>query len=68
MLSARSAYIKLDLQEEMEFSPALHAARIGCPLLLAYAGHDPDEFQRHSRDFAAALRASNRLSYFFQMT
>jgi arylformamidase len=67
LLSARSAYIKLNRQEEMEFSPARHSARVGCLLLLAYAGHDTDEFQRHSRDFAAALRASNRLSDLIQL-
>jgi arylformamidase len=67
LLSARSAYIKLDRREEMEFSPARHAARVGCSLLLAHAGHDTDEFQRHSRDFAAALRASNRLYDLIQL-
>jgi arylformamidase len=62
LLSARSSYIKLDHREQVDFSPVRHAARICCPMLLAYAEGDTDEFQRQSRDFAAALTNSNVLS------
>jgi arylformamidase len=62
LLSARSSYIKLDQQEQVALSPVRHAPRIPCPILIAYAEHDTDEFQRHSQEFAAALQKSNRLS------
>jgi arylformamidase len=45
-----------------ELSPGLHADRIGCPVIVAYAEHDTDEFQRQSREFAAALDRAGRLS------
>ena len=59
--SARSAYIRLTAQEVVELSPGLHASRLRCPVLLAWAEFDTDEFQRQSREFAAALRAAGRL-------
>lgn len=62
LLSARSSYVKLDKQEEHDLSPARHADRIRCPVFIAYAEHDTDEFQRHSREFAAALDRAGRLA------
>jgi arylformamidase len=32
-----------------------------CPVLIAYAESDTDEFRRQSREFAAALRNAGRL-------
>jgi arylformamidase len=62
LLSARSSYIKVTPEEEHELSPERHAKRITCPVFVGYAEHDTDEFQRHSRDFAAKLKAYGRLS------
>ena len=62
MLSPRSAYVKLTAAEVNEFSPGLQAHRILCPVMVAYAEHDTDEFQRQSREFAAALDKNGRLS------
>lgn len=62
VLSARSDYVKLSPAEVQELSPGLQAHRIRCPVIVAYAEHDTDEFQRQSREFAAALEKSGRLS------
>jgi arylformamidase len=43
-------------------SPQRHIERLPCPLLIAYAEHDTDEFRRHSEEFAGALRRAGRLS------
>jgi arylformamidase len=67
LLSARSAYIKLNQQEQIDLSPARHALRIPCPIFVAYAERDTDEFQRHSREFAAALEKSNMQSHVAQL-
>ena len=56
LLSARGSYIKLSAAEEDDLSPIRHARRVPCPVLLPHAEHDTDEFQRHTREFAAALR------------
>lgn len=61
VLSARSSYVKLEPQEVRELSPGLHAGRMRCPVVIAYAESDTDEFQRQSREFAAALRRAGRL-------
>jgi arylformamidase len=62
MLSKRSDYVQLSETEVRELSPGLHAERIRCPVIIAYAEHDTDEFQRQSREFAAALDKAGRLS------
>lgn len=61
LLSARSAYVKLSADEARSLSPILHADRIKCPVLVAYAEHDTDEFQRQSREFAGALERTHCL-------
>jgi arylformamidase len=61
MLSKRSDYVKLEPQEVRELSPGLRAERIRCPVIVAYAENDTDEFQRQSREFAAALDRAGRL-------
>jgi arylformamidase len=60
-LSARSSYVKLDDRIEHELSPARHLARITAPVVVAYAERDSPEFQRQSREFAAALQRVGRL-------
>jgi arylformamidase len=62
LLSARADYVKLTAEEARVLSPQKHANRLPCPLLVAYAEHDTDEFRRHSEDFAQALRREGRLS------
>lgn len=62
LLSARSSYIELSPAEVHELSPERHVARMKSPVFVGYAEHDTDEFQRHSRDFAAALERAGWLS------
>lgn len=61
MLSKRSDYVKLSGAEVQALSPGLQAHRIRCPVIVAYAENDTDEFQRQSREFAAALEKAGRL-------
>ena len=56
-LSSRNAFMRLDETLEHEFSPLRHAARVRCPLTVAWAEKESDEFARQSREFAAALGA-----------
>jgi arylformamidase len=60
-LSARASYVKLDDRSEQALSPQRHLDRIRCPVVVAYAEHDSPEFQRQSREFAAALEKSGKL-------
>jgi arylformamidase len=62
LLSARADYIRLTAEEADALSPRKHAERLPCPLLLAYAEHDTNEFRRHSEEFAQALRRVGRSS------
>lgn len=56
-LSARNAFTRLDERLEEELSPIRHAARIRCPVTVAWAEKDSAEFARQSRELAARLRA-----------
>jgi arylformamidase len=62
VLSARSAYVRLDPGEVLAFSPGLHARRMPCPVMLGYAEHDTDEFQRQTKAFASALGEVGKLT------
>jgi arylformamidase len=63
-LSARSRYVHLeDATEdatEDALSPQRHLDRLRARLVVAYASLDSPEFQRQSRDFAAALKAAGK--------
>jgi arylformamidase len=61
VLSARSAYVKLGAEEVQALSPGLHAQAMSCPAVVGYAEHDTDEFQRQTREFAAALEKAGKL-------
>ena len=55
-LSKRSAYVAFTDEMEEALSPQRHLSRIRAPIVLVYGTLETPEFQRQSRDFAAALR------------
>lgn len=59
-LSARSSYVKFtDVMEDV-LSPQRHVARISTPVVLLHGTLETPEFQRQSRDFAAALAQAGK--------
>ena len=66
-LSARNAYVKLDDPLEDDLSPIRHAARIRCPVTVAWAEKDSDDFRRQSNEFAVALQKNNLLTEKFEI-
>jgi arylformamidase len=60
VLSARGSYISVTKREERELSPIHVADRLTCPVLVAYAEHDTDEFRRQSITFAEAARRAGK--------
>lgn len=56
-LSARNEYVRLDERLEDEYSPIRHAAKIHCPVTVAWSEKEGTEFARQSREFAEKLRA-----------
>ena len=56
-LSARSSYVTFTDEMEQAMSPERHIDRLVAPLILAYGTLETPEFQRQSRDFAAAVKA-----------
>ena len=59
-LSKRSQYVKFTDEIEHALSPQRHLEKIDCPLIVAYGSLETPEFQRQSRDFAAALKAAGK--------
>jgi len=59
-LSSRSSYVKLDDATEDALSPQRHIHQLHLPLVLAYGSLETPEFQRQSREFAAAVKAAGR--------
>ena len=59
-LSRRSSYVKFDDTMEDAMSTQRHLARIRMPVTLVYGTNETPEFQRQSRDFAAALRTAGK--------
>ncbi|THD51581.1 MAG: alpha/beta hydrolase [Bradyrhizobium sp.] len=59
-LSARSKYVHFTDEMEERLSTQRHLARINTPLVLAHGTYETPEFQRQTRDFAAALKAANK--------
>jgi arylformamidase len=59
-LSARSSYVKFTDEMEDALSTQRHVDRLRTPILLAYGTNETPEFQRQSRDFAAAVQAKGR--------
>ncbi|TMQ06828.1 MAG: alpha/beta hydrolase [Deltaproteobacteria bacterium] len=59
-LSARSRYVHFDDATEAALSPQRHLDRLHAQLVVAHASLDSPEFQRQSRDFAAAVKAAGK--------
>ena len=59
-LSARSNYVKFTDEMEQALSSQRHLDKLNAPVIVAYGTLETPEFQRQSRDFAAALRATGK--------
>jgi len=59
-LSARSAYVKFTDEMEEALSSQRHLDKLNAPLIVAYGTLETPEFQRQSRDFAAAVKAAGK--------
>jgi arylformamidase len=59
-LSARSAYVKFTDAVEHALSTERHLDRLRTPVIVAYGTLETPEFQRQSRDFAAAVTAAGK--------
>jgi arylformamidase len=59
-LSARSRYVNFTDDMEAALSTQRHIDRFTAPVVLAFGTLETPEFQRQSRDFAAALRAAGK--------
>ncbi|MGH9420848.1 MAG: alpha/beta hydrolase, partial [Thermoanaerobaculia bacterium] len=59
-LSKRGAYVKFTDAMEEQLSPLRHLDRIVSPIVLVYGSNETPEFQRQSRDFAAALERAGK--------
>jgi arylformamidase len=59
-LSKRGAYVKFTDTMEEQLSAQRHLDRINCPVVLAHGTYETPEFQRQTRDFAAALKAAGK--------
>ena len=59
-LSKRSSYVKFTDEMEERLSPQRHLDRLVAPVVLVYGTLETPEFQRQSRDFAAAVKAAGK--------
>ena len=59
-LSARSRYVKFTDEMENALSTQRHLDRLSTPVILAHGTLETPEFQRQSRDFAAAAKAAGK--------
>jgi arylformamidase len=59
-LSLRGGYVKFTDAMEQELSAMRYIERIHTPIVLAHGTLETPEFQRQSRDFAAALKAAGK--------
>jgi arylformamidase len=59
-LSKRSEYVKFTDAMEEALSTQRHLDRIRCPVTLLHGTLETPEFQRQSREFAAALKAAGK--------
>ncbi len=59
-LSARSSYVKFTDEMEHALSAQRHLDKLNTPVILAYGTLETPEFQRQTRDFAAAVKAAGK--------
>jgi arylformamidase len=59
-LSKRSKYVMFTDEIEQELSAQRHIDRLHCPIVVAHGTLETPEFQRQSRDFAAAVKAAGK--------
>jgi arylformamidase len=59
-LSARSKYVKFTDEIEEAMSPQRHLDLLHAPIVVTYGTLETPEFQRQSRDFAAAVKAAGK--------
>ena len=59
-LSKRSAYVKFTDAMEETLSAIRHLDRLSTPLIVSYGTYETPEFQRQTRDFAAAVKAAGK--------
>lgn len=59
-LSWRRGFIAFTDEMEAAMSPARHLGRLNAPVVVAYGTLESPEFQRQSRDFAAAVAAAGK--------
>jgi len=59
-LSARSSYIKFTDEMEQAMSSQRHLKFLNAPIVASYGSNETPEFQRQSRDFAAAVKAMGK--------
>jgi arylformamidase len=59
-LSKRSSYVKFTDEVEQALSSQRHIDKLAAPVTLVYGTEETPEFQRQSRDFAAAVKAAGK--------
>ncbi len=59
-LSKRSKYVNFTDEMEQQLSAMRHLDKLHTPLILTYGTCETPEFQRQSRDFAAAVKAAGK--------
>jgi arylformamidase len=59
-LSKRSKYVAFTDEMEDKLSAMRHLDKLHAPLILTYGTYETPEFQRQSRDFAAAVKAAGK--------
>lgn len=60
-LSWRNSYLHFDDASVQALSPQRHLDHLYAPVVLVYGSSETPEFQRQSRDFAAAARAAGKV-------
>ena len=59
-LSARSSYVKFTDEIEQAMSSQRHIDRLRAPIIVTYGTNETPDFQRQSRDFAAAVKSAGK--------
>ena len=59
-LSKRSEYVKFTDEIEQTLSSQRHIDKLNAPIVVAYGTQETPEFQRQSREFAAAVKAAGK--------